>query len=463
MKKKMILAGFLAAAVVAIAGCASQETPDTDERETQAAGEVRALAEASYPQMAQYPDEMSYFDEKTGEWDGDAFSEAYDTWWSEKRAVMDLPEADGTVMAPFAESSMRQFLTESGGENRIFSPVNVYIALSMLAETTDGSSRQQILDLLEAEDIEALRDHGENIWKLCYSDDGAVTSILADSIWLRDDMEYDQETLKILADHYFASSYSGRMGSEEYDKKLQDWLNEQTGGLLKEQAAGIQMAPETVMALASTIYYKAKWQAEFNQQDTREEIFHGAEGDVICDFMHSSDFSDYYWADQFCAAALSLNESGRMWIILPDEGVTVDDLLMGEDVFDLVGPGEKEWENTKYLKVNLSLPKFDAVSDINLIDGLKELGVIDIFDARTADFTPLCPEEEGIFLSQAKHAARVKVDEQGIEAAAYTVMMAAGSAMPPDEEVDLVVDRPFLFVITSRTGLPLFAGVVNQV
>ena len=129
----------------------------------------------------------------------------------------------------------------------------------------------------------------------------------------------------------------------------------------------------------------------------------------------------------------------------------------------LVGPGEKEWENTKYLKVNLSLPKFDAVSDINLIDGLKELGVIDIFDARTADFTPLCPEEEGIFLSQAKHAARVKVDEQGIEAAAYTVMMAAGSAMPPDEEVDLVVDRPFLFVITSRTGLPLFAGVVNQV
>ena len=92
MKKKMILAGFLAAAVVAIAGCASQETPDTDERETQAAGEVRALAEASYPQMAQYPDEMSYFDEKTGDWDGDAFSEAYDTWWSEKRAVMDLPQ-----------------------------------------------------------------------------------------------------------------------------------------------------------------------------------------------------------------------------------------------------------------------------------------------------------------------------------------------------------------------------------
>ena len=56
----------------------------------------------------------------------------------------------------------------------------------------------------------------------------------------------------------------------------------------------------------------------------------------------------------------------------------------------------------------------------------------------------------------------MKVDEKGVEAAAYTVMMAAGSAMPPDEEVDFVLNRPFLFVITSSHRLPLFAGVVNQ-
>ena len=462
MKKRMIFAGVLLASILAIAGC-SQKTPNENVPETQASAGVRALAEASYPETAPYPDEMSYFDEKTGEWDSDAFSEDYDTWWSEKRALMDLPEADGQVMKGFSKNSIRQFLSESGGENRIFSPVNVYIALAMLAETTDGNSRQQILDLLEAEDIETLRTRGENIWKLCYSDDGAVTSILADSIWLRDDMDYDPETLKLLAEHYFASSYSGRMGSEEYDKKLQEWLNEQTGGLLKEQAAGIRMSPETVMALASAIYYKAKWQAEFDEGETREDTFHGAEGDVSCDFMHSSNFSEYYWADQFSAAALSLNESGRMWIILPDEGTSLDEILAGEDVFELIGPRQEEWENTKYLKVNLALPKFDAASDLDLIAGLKELGITDIFHTETADFTPLCPEADDLFLSQARHAARVKIDEQGIEAAAYTVMMAAGSAMPPDEEVDFVVDRPFLFVITSRSGLPLFAGTVNQI
>lgn len=43
-----------------------------------------------------------------------------------------------------------------------------------------------------------------------------------------------------------------------------------------------------------------------------------------------------------------------------------------------------------------------------------------------------------------------------------TVMMMAGAAAPPEEEMDFVLDRPFLFAITGYDGLPLFVGVVNQ-
>ena len=71
-------------------------------------------------------------------------------------------------------------------------------------------------------------------------------------------------------------------------------------------------------------------------------------------------------------------------------------------------------------------------------------------------------DADGIFLDKAQHAARVTIDEEGCTAAAYTVMMAAGTAMPPDEEVDFILDRPFLFVLSSLDGLPLFAGVVND-
>ncbi len=71
-------------------------------------------------------------------------------------------------------------------------------------------------------------------------------------------------------------------------------------------------------------------------------------------------------------------------------------------------------------------------------------------------------EMEDFYVSRASHAACVTIDEKGCEAAAFTVIMAAGSGMPPDEEVDFVLDLPFLFVITGLDGLPLFVGVVNN-
>jgi serine protease inhibitor len=41
-------------------------------------------------------------------------------------------------------------------------------------------------------------------------------------------------------------------------------------------------------------------------------------------------------------------------------------------------------------------------------------------------------------------------------------MMTCGAARPPEDEIDFILDRPFLFLITSRDNLPLFAGVVEN-
>ena len=47
-------------------------------------------------------------------------------------------------------------------------------------------------------------------------------------------------------------------------------------------------------------------------------------------------------------------------------------------------------------------------------------------------------------------------------AATYIELPGCGSAMPPEEIIDFVLDRPFLFVIT-KGNLPLFTGVVNNI
>ena len=54
------------------------------------------------------------------------------------------------------------------------------------------------------------------------------------------------------------------------------------------------------------------------------------------------------------------------------------------------------------------------------------------------------------------------MDEKGVTAAAYTVMAVCGTGMPMGDEIDFVLDRPFLFAITGGDGLPLFVGIVNQ-
>ena len=405
-----------------------------------------AINQAEYPKMTQYP--------KT--------ELGYDAWRKDQKIRHEYFGA-GENLDRFFTATYSEFLSNSGKENKLYSPLNVYMALSLLAEITEGESRQQILDLVGADSIEALRKQANSVWNANYNDDGAVTSILASSLWLNKNITFNENTMKTLADNYYASSYQGEMGSLKFNEALQEWLNKQTGGLLKEQISNIELDPETVIAIATTIYYQAKWESEFQNSQNTKEIFHSPIGDVTCDFMHHSEtYGKYYWGEKFSAVSKSLEGSGQMWFILPDENVTVDDLLSNSEALSFMNLND-EWNNKKELKVNLSVPKFDACSDLDLKSGLQNLGITDCFDYTVSDYSPLTVDsEDPIYLSKVQHGVRVAIDEEGVTAAAYTVLPMCGSSMPPEDEIDFVIDRPFIFVITGEDGLPLFAGVINQ-
>lgn len=437
-----------------------------------------ALAVAAYPEMHPYPRDEDFYSGENVDWNAasEARAQAYSAWQEDMTALRSGTDYTG-LMDDFISRSTAQFLTEAGEDNRVYSPLNVYMALAMLAETAGDHSRAQILDLLQVDSIEALRERASALWRDNYRDDGPVASILGSSLWLRDDMTYSQDTLDTLAKDYYASSFSGEMGSEEYNQALRDWLNEQTNGLLKEQASQLKMRPETVLALASTIYFKAAWDGEFDTAKTETDRFHAPNRDMDVDFMRRTMDSSFYWGDNFTAVQLRFQQGGSMWLILPAEGTAVDQLLnSGEAMSFLLSPKsdrldgngnvvQEGWTGQKRLTIHLSMPKFDVSSDLDLIDGLMELGVTDVFDPSLSNFGPLeASTGNPLYVSTAQHAARVMVDEEGCEAAAYTVLMvgATGAFIPPDEEVDFTLDRPFLFAVTGDSGLPLFTGVVNQ-
>ena len=144
--KRIVALCLAAACLISMVGCAGDT--NMDEKKPNNSASAYALALASYPEMAPYPNEMEYFDEKTGEFDSDGFDVVYDAWQSDRKAQRSQPEGYADGLEPFFASSIREFLSNSNGENKVYSPLSVYMALAMLAEVTDSESRQQILDLL---------------------------------------------------------------------------------------------------------------------------------------------------------------------------------------------------------------------------------------------------------------------------------------------------------------------------
>lgn len=404
---------------------------------------TNAVAEAVYPKATKHPG-----------------NDASDEWYKEMRERYACESKIDDDVNEFCQKTAEKLL--SSDENRAYSPVNVYMALSMLAETTDGESRRQLLDLLGAESIDELRENAKNLWGACYRNDGLTTSILANSLWLNENVKIKQKTPDILAESYYASTYKGDPFSEKMAKAVRDWLNEQTNGLLSDSVKGAaQFTPEMIMALYSTVYFRAKWDNKFDKADNDTKTFHAKSGDIQTEFMNATkEYAAYYMSEDFGAVSLHFEDGGAMWFFLPDEGKTIDDVLNSDDYIKIMTAPD-EWENKRSLKIHYSIPKFDVSSNVELSEELKSLGVTDIFDFKKAGFSPLTDTNAAI--SKVNHAARVVIDEEGCTAAAFTEIMYVGSMLPEETgEIFFTADRPFVFAITSDTSQPLFIGTVTN-
>lgn len=406
-----------------------------------------------YPQMVARPTDSRDY-------------EGEEKWQACLAAQRNQPARYAENLDAFFTRTMTEFLPESD-KNAVCSPLNIYMALAMLAETTEGSSRAQILDALDTVNIEALRSQAKHVWNAHYLDDGSSACLLANSLWLDERFPFHESTVKTLAGNYYASVFHGDLGSSLMNEALRGWLNENTGGLLTQQVADLSMPEETALALASTIYFQGNW--EFDPELNTQETFHGAAGDVEATFMNQMlAFSTLYRGKNFTAVRHSVSEGNSMWFILPNEDTTPRQLLEAGHASELALGGYREYADSKLYNINLSVPKFDVSAKLDLRQGLEAMGITDVFSQRYADFsavTPAAGGPENIYLGKAEHAARLVIDEEGVLGAAYTVMIAyaTGAVSTPPEEIDFILDRPFLFFITSQDNLPLFAGIVNQI
>ena len=444
-------------------GYSGQESSNlvTPAEEDQTDTSVRHLASAAYPEAILKVSSEEYFN-SNGIFDDKAFEEDEKAWnemWKEQRT---LSEGLQDQMRDFYLTSS-VFLQNNDGENRVCSPLSVYIALAMLAEAAEGETRAEILQAIGADSMEEARDLAVRLWRSNYVDNGELLTDIASSLWLRKGLAVREDVLKTVAESYFADVYEGDPEDPAYTKALQDWLNEKTGGLLQDAVEGVQMDSEMLLSIVTTVYFRGKWQYPFDPASNKMMTFHGTDGDKEAEFMYKIADDQYHFYDHFGAVALQMSGNDIMWLILPDEGYTPEEIAQEQDFISCLSSNYDE-NHTKFTMIHMSVPKFDVSSDVDLCETLKDLGIQQAFNLEQADFTGLLAEdreEEPVYLSQVQHAARCMIDEEGCIATAFTLEMLAGAAMP-DGEVDFTLDRPFLFAITSYTGAILFTGIVNQ-
>ncbi len=386
-----------------------------------------------------------------------------DTHWNWWKDYVEVFQESGKINEDLAGyySTMMEKLLASDDENTVCSPLNTYLAFAMLAETSDGNTRQQLLDMLHVPDIETLRKNVNALLASNQLDTPVVKSLLSNSIWLNSAMNYDEDILKRLAEEYCASSFRGTPGSEEMDEALRTWTDENTGKLLQEYTKDMHVSKDLVLDIVSTIYYKAQWSDNFNPENNTQDIFHGTKNDATVEMMHRSDMMSAYRTDKFTAVGLNLKDSGNMFFYLPEEGTDVNALLTDPDVLKATVETEIDDPNRLYPLVNLTIPKFKVSEKTDLLPILRELGISDALDPELSDYTPLTKDRDDIYLAKADHAAMIEIDEQGVTGAAYTELEVDGAGAII-EELDFVLDRPFMFVLTGRDGSVLFSGIIRN-
>jgi serpin B len=263
--------------------------------------------------------------------------------------------------------------------------------------------------------------------------------------------------------HLLESTYGARFVPVDFSdtaqaaEQINRWASHQTNGLIPEVFKGGGLPANIQLMLLNALYFKAEWASKFDANDSAERRFQPSHGDPMhVRTMYQVGHFPYVETPQLQMLELPY-VGGRfaMLILLPQEGLTLPDL---EQHFTPAALGK--WiDALTPTRVKVFLPCLDLSTDAEMSEDLKALGMKAAFGAE-ADFSGMT-SNRSLCISALKHQARIKVAEEGTEAAAVTAMafMDIGGISREMPSVIFNADHSFGFVVRDRqTGHFLFMG-----
>ena len=372
--------------------------------------------------------------------------------------MFDVISDDKFAYMSFAD---KMYVNMPVDKNYMFSPLSIKMALMMAANGASGKTKTEILDTINVADI----DHYNECIRLMieeYSQSELLKMNISNSIWINSDntsQRFGEEYNKKLAEVFNAES--GVVNNKTAEKEINGWVNEKTQGkipsiITRDNANFWAM-------LVNAVYFKGRWQNEFNKSATKKDDFYSRDGKTTSiDFMNKTSWMNYSKKDGITIVELPyltreeiFDENGEYVETKKLQGVNISMYLMMSD--RNFSPEEALYEpelKSKYIA--LSVPKFDIEYSVELNDILKTVGIKKAFET-DAEFRGMF-DGGNMWLDSTIHKTYIKVDEEGTEAAAVTGAGMGATSLPP-EPLEIKYNKPFTFVIKDNiNGEILFMG-----
>jgi serpin B len=362
----------------------------------------------------------------------------------------------------FGTRLYQQVASTEAGKNLFLSPFSVQVALAMCAAGAKGETRRVMTDLIGApENVDEQNRQYAYAGLLIFvtgDDERPFQLLTANALWGQQDCHFKPDFQAAIADFYDGALHvvNFRTQPDEAARAINSWVSAKTRARIKELINRSLITEATRLVLTNAIYFKARWEDEFEQVATRDEEWYGSSGTRKVPMMRRTGRYRYCEGDTF--QALDLPYKGDQFAMLIALPRRRDGLAALESQWAAEGMDRQVTSRLRnYTRVLVSLPRFKMETEFKLKPVLCALGMELAFTTK-ADFSGICGEV--LMIDEVIHKACVEIDEHGTEAAvasAVDIMDAAPRSMP--EPILFKADHPFLFFIRDRTtNTVLFSG-----
>ncbi|XP_008835790.1 serpin A12 [Nannospalax galili] len=340
----------------------------------------------------------------------------------------------------FAFKLLQKLAAKSPVQNIFFSPLSISTAFSMLSLGAQNSTLAEIkkgFNFQEMSDEDIHLGFHYLLHKL-NRETKDVKMNLGNALFIDQKLQPQERFLRLAKNVYNADMVPTRFQNlENSQRQINNYISQKTHGRITNLIRNID--PGTVMILANYAYFRARWQYEFDPNETKEEDFFVEKGKTVkVPMMFHRGMYDMAYDSQLSCTILEMPYLGNITatFVLPDNGkLQLLEQGLQADIF-------AKWKSFLSKRVvDVWMPRIHISATYNLKKVLSRLGISKVFEEQ-GDLTRIS-SHRSLKVSEAVHKAELKMDEKGTEGAAGS----GAQTLPMETPQRFKLNKPFLLMI----------------